>query len=114
MYSYNGPADTQALTTPTSLLGVSTSPSVNLSWAPSVDNYSVKDYDVYQDNTFIGTTIWQKYFVDGLQPSTNYIFKVQARDYSGRVSGFATTQTTTIGAGVSIINPGFEDNASQT
>ncbi len=111
MYSYQAPPDTEVPTAPVSLTGISTSPSVNLSWAPSRDNFSVKEYEVYQGETLIGTTIWQKYFIDNLQPLTNYSFKVRAVDYSGNFSPFATTQVTTIGASVPLVNPGFEADA---
>jgi chitodextrinase len=108
MYSYPESVDTEAPTAPLSLSGVSTSPSVNLSWGPSTDNYSVKEYEVYQGDSLVGTTIWHKYFVDNLQPLTSYSFKVRAKDYSGNYSAFATTQATTIGASVPLVNPAFE------
>jgi chitodextrinase len=115
MYSYPAPVDTEVPTSPPSLSGVSTSPSVNLSWTPSQDNYSVKEYEVYQGETLVGTTIWHKYFIDNLQPFTNYSFKVRAKDYNGNYSAFATTQVSTIGASAPIVNPGFEaDGPTQT
>ena len=115
MYSFPEYVDTEAPSAPLSLSGFSASPSVNLSWNPSTDNFSVKEYEVYQGETLVGSTIWHKYFIDNLQPFTNYSFKVRAVDYSGNYSPFATTQVTTIGASVPVVNPAFEvDGATQT
>jgi hypothetical protein len=115
MYSYPAPADTELPIAPPALTGFSASPSVNLSWTPSKDNYSVKEYEVYQGETLVGTTIWHNYFVNNLQPFTTYSFKVRGKDYSGNYSPFTTTQVTTIGASAPIVNPGFEaDGPTQT
>ncbi len=112
MYSYTAPLDTENPTAPASLTGTSTSPAVDLSWPPSRDNFSVKHYQVYQGLTLIGTTVFQKYFVNNLQPYTNYTFKVRAEDYSGRFSPFVTSApVTTTGPSVALVNPGFEADA---
>ncbi len=95
MYSYNAPTDTEAPGNPPSVSGVPGSSSVALTWEPSIDNYSVKQYDIYKDNTLVGSTIWHNYNVSGLDALTNYSFKVAARDYSGNVSGFTSTSVST-------------------
>ncbi|MBN1599843.1 MAG: family 16 glycosylhydrolase [Bacteroidales bacterium] len=87
--------DNTAPTTPVNLSGTGSSSSVTLTWLPSDDDFSVKEYVVYVDNTLAGTTIWHDYNVSGLLPLTSYEFQVLARDYSGNESAFAVTTVTT-------------------
>ena len=95
VYSTSYPADTQAPTTPAALTGNPGGKAINLSWTPSSDNFSVKEYDVYLDNSLYQTTNQHAVYINGLQPLTSYDFKVRARDYAGNVSGFATATIST-------------------
>lgn len=89
-------ADTQAPSTPTSLIasGV-TSTSVDLNWNVASDNIGVTGYDVYQGNTIVATVNTTTYTASGLTPATTYSFRVRAKDAAGNVSGFSNTVNTT-------------------
>lgn len=90
VYNYNAPVDTQVPTTPTELTAKSGSSNLSLSWTASRDNYSVKEYEVYNGNTLVATTIFPNYTLSGLTPLTTYSIKVRARDHAGNLSEFAS------------------------
>ncbi len=60
--------------------------SITLDWEASVDNVVVKEYYVFQDDQFIGTTSKTRYTIKGLTPQTSYSFYVLAKDLSGNQS----------------------------
>lgn len=89
-------ADTQAPSTPTSLVASgATSSTVALNWNSSTDNVGVSGYDVYQGTNVIATVSGTSYTVTGLSPSTAYSFRVRAKDAAGNVSGYSNTANAT-------------------
>ena len=86
-----GSADTQAPTTPSSLVRLDgTSTSLTLSWKPSTDNVGVAGYGIYRGSTKVGDSNVTAYGVEGLACGTSYTFSVDAVDVSGLRSGRAT------------------------
>ena len=70
-----------------------------LSWNASTDNVSVTGYDIYQNNTLIGSSNGTTVRVTGLLASTTYSFSVVAKDAAGNSSAkSATISVTTKGA----------------
>ncbi|MBW7475174.1 M6 family metalloprotease domain-containing protein [Paenibacillus oenotherae] len=67
--------------------------SINLSWSPSSDNYTVTGYKVYQNGVEIATTATTSYSVTGLTASTSYNFTVKAYDGAGNLSPSSDTLT---------------------
>lgn len=86
--------------------GIITSDTVELMWAPALDDKGVTDYQIYQEGVLIetvpGTGI--SYTVIGLLPSTTYTFKVEAVDNEGlfTTDGPETTVTTKPGQGLGL------------
>lgn len=86
--------------------GIITPGTVELLWAPALDDKGVTDYKIYQDNELIasipGTT--NKYEAIGLLPSTDYTFKVEAVDNEGlfTTDGPEITITTKPGEGLGL------------
>ncbi|WZL73662.1 S-layer homology domain-containing protein [Clostridiaceae bacterium 35-E11] len=70
-----------------------TTNAVTLNWTSSVENPS---FEVYKDNSLVGTTTEKTYVVTGLSSNTIYNFKVKAIDADGFESDFsAETAVTT-------------------
>ncbi len=91
-----GTADTQPPTAPSNLTASNiTDTTVDLSWTASTDNVGVTGYDVYQNNTKIGTVTGTSAQVTGLTPATTYSFYVKAKDAAGNVSAASNTVTVT-------------------
>ncbi|SEC87072.1 Por secretion system C-terminal sorting domain-containing protein [Tenacibaculum sp. MAR_2009_124] len=92
------PADTQAPTAPSDLTALNiTQTSADLTWNPSTDNVAVTEYEVYQENTLIGSTSSLTSFsVSNLTENTTYSFSVYAKDAAGNtsiVSNIVTVKT---------------------
>jgi chitodextrinase len=81
------PADTQAPTAPTNLVGSATTTTASLSWTASTDNVGVTGYSVYQGSSVIGTTSTAGYSISGLSCGSSYTFSVDAFDAAGNRSG---------------------------
>ncbi|APD05972.1 neutral protease [Flavobacteriaceae bacterium UJ101] len=82
-----GVTDIEAPTVPANLTASNiTTSSVDLSWTASTDNVGVKEYDVYQDDLKVGTTVNTSYNVTGLNANTTYSFSVLATDDAGNSS----------------------------
>jgi chitodextrinase len=94
------PLDTQAPSTPTNLASSNiTSTSVNLNWTASIDNVAVTGYEVYRNGSLLTTVTGTTTSVTGLTASTNYIFKVRAKDAANNSSPFtADLNVTTSGS----------------
>ena len=104
VYKYNAPVDVQAPSVPTNLAAKTASSSVALSWTPSMDNYAVKKYEVYNGNSFSDTTLFPYYSMANLTPETDYTFRVRAVDFSGNASAFDSVIATTTPANIQIIS----------
>ena len=70
-----------------------TSTSVTLTWTASTDNVGVAGYDVYRDGVKVTSVTGTTATIGGLQPDTQYKFKVQARDAAGNLSPFSDELT---------------------
>ncbi len=93
-------ADTEAPSTPTNLSASGiTDTTVDLSWTASTDNVAVTGYDVYQGATVLGTVTGTTAQVTGLTASTDYNFRVRAKDAAGNISGFSNTVNVTTTGG---------------
>lgn len=78
-----------------------TSTSVHVMWNRAADGSPVTGYEVYQDGTKVEELPVEEYMVDidGLTPSTRYVFTVRAVDATGRVSDDSTpAEVTTLSA----------------
>lgn len=95
VYSYAALNDVQVPSVPTALTATSSSSSATLSWQPSMDNFAIKQYEIYNGSQLVGTTIYPNYTITGLVPTTSYTFKVKAVDFSNNSSAFASVTTTT-------------------
>jgi chitinase len=70
-----------------------TSTSISLSWTASTDNAGgsgVAGYDVYRDGALVGSPTGTSFTNSGLNASTNYAFRVRARDNAGNASAQGT------------------------
>lgn len=63
-----------------------TDTTVTLTWSRSTDNIGVKSYQIYKNNSLIGTSTTNTYTVNNLTFSTTYEFYVVAKDAAGNVS----------------------------
>jgi chitodextrinase len=88
--------DTQAPTTPSSLVKTSsTASSISLSWAASLDNVGVAGYTVYASGTKAGTTGQTLYSVTNLACGHSYTVGVDAYDAAGNHSSQASVVAST-------------------
>ncbi|MEW7291446.1 InlB B-repeat-containing protein [Aquimarina sp. 2304DJ70-9] len=88
--------DTEAPSAPTNLTSFNvTASSVSLNWNAATDNIAVSGYDIYQNNTKIGSTGTTGYDVSGLSSNTSYSFKIKAKDAAGNISGFGNAENVT-------------------
>ncbi len=83
-----GPGDdTTPPSVPTNLSASDLRPfDFNLSWNASSDASGVKNYEVYKDGKLLKKTVELEFFIEKLDPSTNYEMQVLARDKEGNVS----------------------------
>lgn len=79
-------ADVTAPSAPTLMSVGSTTTTVDLVWLGADDNVAVDHYVVYMDGQKVGTTEDIGYTVKGLDPNTEYKFKVVAVDAAGNES----------------------------
>jgi len=83
--------DNSAPTVPESLHPTSVaSNSIALAWSESTDDVGVTGYQLYRDNTPIGSSPVSTYTDKGLLPGTQYSYKVLAFDAKDNQSGFST------------------------
>lgn len=92
------PQDLQAPSSPTGLTATNvTNVSVKLNWSASSDDIAVTGYEVYRDDVLISTVSGSNltYSNNGLTPKTTYVYKVRAKDASGKFSDFSSSVTVT-------------------
>jgi chitodextrinase len=83
--------DTTAPSVPTGLASTAkTDRSVTLSWSASSDNVAVSGYDVFRDDTQVGSSSTTGYTDNGLTPGTQYSYTVRARDAANNASARST------------------------
>ncbi|WP_108870178.1 fibronectin type III domain-containing protein [Aquimarina aquimarini] len=88
--------DTEPPSVPANLTASNiTSNSVSLSWNASTDNVGVSGYDIYQNNSKVGSATTTGYDVNGLSPNTSYAFKIKAKDAAGNSSGYSAVKNVT-------------------
>jgi len=98
-----GESDTQAPTTPSSLVATAVSTSqINLSWTASTDNVGVTGYRVERcqgagcsDFAQIATPTSASYNDTGLSASTSYSYRVRAQDAVPNLSAYSSTASAT-------------------
>jgi chitodextrinase len=84
------PPDVEVPSTPGApVAGDITSTSVGLSWEPAKDNVAVAGYELYQNGGKIAEPTSESFNVGGLEPETNYVFTVRAKDTSGNFSAMS-------------------------
>lgn len=80
-------SDVQAPTRPESLTASNVKHNgATLTWSASTDNIGVKEYRVYMNNSYLGTTVNTTYQVQNLTEKTTYSFYVSAKDAAGNES----------------------------
>lgn len=99
-YNPNGP-DVTVPSTPLNLEASSTTNvSTYLTWTASTDDFALDGYNVYKDGVLLDTTYNNSYYAKGLTASTNYKFKVEAKDEAGNKSAFSNeVSITTLATG---------------
>jgi chitodextrinase len=102
--SCNGqpPPDDQPPTAPTGLtVNGTTTTAISLGWTASTDNVGVDGYDLFRNNTNVGSTAGTSYTFSGLSCGTSYTLGVDAYDAAGNVSGRTsiTAATSSCGGG---------------
>ena len=80
-------SDTTAPSAPTNLSATTiTETSVDLSWAPSIDDTQVTGYNIYNGATLIDTSVTTNHQITGLTATTSYTFSIKALDAAGNIS----------------------------
>ena len=62
-----------------------------VTWSAARDDVAVTGYDVFSGITKVGTATTTSFNHSGLQPSTTYSYRVQARDAAGNPSDYSNT-----------------------
>jgi chitodextrinase len=89
-------ADTQAPSTPGSLVASPTATSVSLTWSASNDNVGVAGYRITRDGTQVATVSSTSWTDSGLPSGTSFGYTVVAYDAAGNTSGSASASATTL------------------
>ncbi|QTE21517.1 GEVED domain-containing protein [Polaribacter cellanae] len=95
----NGVSDTQAPTAPTGLSASNiTQTTATLSWTASTDNVAVTKYEIFNNNTSVGTVTGTSANITGLTANTSYTYTVKAKDEAENTSTPSNSVTfTTLG-----------------
>ena len=111
-----GTPDNQAPSVPSGLSATSISQtSFILNWTASTDNVAVTGYEVFRNNTSVGTTTSTSLNVNGLSSSTSYSMTVRARDAAGNWSAQSSAiNVTTSSPVVDTQAPSVPTNLSAT
>jgi glucose/arabinose dehydrogenase len=96
--------DTQPPTAPTNLTGSASGTTVTLRWNAATDNVAVRAYDIYRNNTKVGSvsttsaTPPDTSFIDsGLSAGTTYAYYIVARDAQANLSPHSNAISVTTG-----------------
>ncbi|MBN2486255.1 MAG: carbohydrate-binding protein [Bacteroidales bacterium] len=100
-----GEGDTLEPSAPANLKAKPSGVAVDLSWEPSADNDFVQLYYIFRGDVLIDSTSSCLYKAANLEPFTQYLFSVQAKDFAGNVSAKTNIETTTTDV-ASFIVPG--------
>lgn len=89
-------ADTTPPSTPTGLAATAISPTqINLSWNASTDNVAVTGYQVFRNNTQVGTSATTTFNDTSLASGTTYSYTVRAVDAAANLSAQSTPASAT-------------------
>jgi chitodextrinase len=89
-------ADSTPPSAPTGLVvSSSTQTSISLGWVPSTDNVGVVGYDLFRNNSKLGTAAGNTYTFGGLACGTSYTLGVDAFDAAANTSGRASVTAAT-------------------
>ncbi|MEO8662608.1 MAG: LamG-like jellyroll fold domain-containing protein, partial [Bryobacteraceae bacterium] len=104
------PPDTTPPSVPANLTATAASSSqINLTWTASTDAVGVAGYNIFRNNTQIGSSAGPSYSDTGLAASTAYVYTVAAFDAAGNSSAQSNSAsaTTAAGAGGTAATPTF-------
>jgi chitodextrinase len=94
--SLTGDVDTQAPTSPNDLTATTIeTTSVDITWAASTDDRSVKEYVIYVNGTAVATVTGTAYSIKNLASETTYSITVVAKDEAGNSSTASTALSVT-------------------
>ncbi|MBC7954752.1 MAG: PQQ-dependent sugar dehydrogenase [Cytophagales bacterium] len=94
-------SDTEQPSTPSGLTGSVSGTSATLRWNTSTDNVGVAGYEIYRNDSRIGSTSGTTYTDSGLSANTAYRYQVAARDAQNNISGRSTSLRLTTGGSCS-------------
>ena len=66
-----------------------------MTWDKTDDDVLVKEYDVFVDGVYNGSSSVNAYDITGLDPNTTYAIDVMAKDFAGRIGPSANLSTST-------------------
>jgi len=67
-----------------------TSNSVRIHWDESTHDVAVHEYDIFVDNTLVGSTTLNAFNIEGLDPNTSYEVGIIAKDFAENKSDMVT------------------------
>ena len=97
-YAFTDGSESNPPTSPTNLTTTIVSGTqINLSWSASSDNTSIRGYGIYRDGALVNAVDKSilSYPDTDLNPSTNYVYRVDAFDGSGNHSALSTSKSAT-------------------
>src|SRR5215217_7771961 len=97
-YAFTSGVETTAPSAPTNLTAILASGTkINLSWVASTDDTGIRGYSIYRDGILIATVgrSTLSYSDTDLEPSTSYIYRVDAFDGAGNHSTLSTSKSAT-------------------
>ena len=97
-YAFTSGVESTAPSAPTNLTAILASGTkINLSWVASTDDTGIRGYSIYRDGILIATVgrSTLSYSDTDLEPSTSYIYRVDAFDGAGNHSTLSTSKSAT-------------------
>jgi len=95
-YAFTNNSESTPPTTPTNLITtVVSGTQINLSWSASSDNTEVRGYSIYRDGVLVNTVDKDtlNYSDVNLNPSTSYVYRVDAFDGTGNHSALSASRS---------------------